>query len=287
MFDCGGAGDSSSWRALITGVQAAGHEIEDVRVLVATHAHSDHIGLAKPVVDASGCTFWLHPNHEAFTDGGRFPDRITASRKRRARKEGVPDDKLTGFATVAEEVEGVELPIPPHLDLVEGKRVETAVGTWEVLETPGHTPSHVCLYERERRLLVAGDLVSRFYAPYFDYGYSYDPVMEFRDSLTRVESFPVEVTLVGHGRPIEDLTRVIEEHRAELSNRISAVHAAVESCQGSGYEIARRAFGAPGSEYDDVYRLGETLALLRHLRLSGAVHRAEAPDGTYRYSVTS
>ena len=73
LFDCGGAGDPTAWGALIAGVQAAGHEIEDVRVLVATHAHSDHIGLAKPLVAASGCTFWLHPSHEAFTDGGRFP----------------------------------------------------------------------------------------------------------------------------------------------------------------------------------------------------------------------
>ena len=43
----------------------AGLRLEHVRLLVCTHAHSDHYGLAGPIVDAAGCELWMHPNHAA------------------------------------------------------------------------------------------------------------------------------------------------------------------------------------------------------------------------------
>src|ERR1700754_1874548 len=48
--------------------------------------------------------------------------------------------------------------IPP-LDrhLVPGVEVESDVGAWQVIETPGHAPSHVCLHQPERRLLLSGE----------------------------------------------------------------------------------------------------------------------------------
>src|SRR6187401_1602904 len=36
--------------------------LEHVRLLVVTHAHSDHYGQAGPIVDAAGCPLWMHPN---------------------------------------------------------------------------------------------------------------------------------------------------------------------------------------------------------------------------------
>jgi glyoxylase-like metal-dependent hydrolase (beta-lactamase superfamily II) len=37
--------------------------LENVRLLVCTHAHSDHYGQAAPIVERSGCELWMHPNH--------------------------------------------------------------------------------------------------------------------------------------------------------------------------------------------------------------------------------
>jgi len=284
LFDCGGAGDPSAWEALVAAVGAAGHEIGDVRLLVATHAHSDHIGLARPVVAASGCEFLMHPSHQAFTDGGRDPDRVEAARAARARREGVPEHELALFASVAEELQGVVLPVPGSLDLAGGDRIASAVGAWEVIETPGHTPSHVCLYQRETRLLVSGDLVGRLFAPFFDYGYSNDPYAELCDSLARVEELPVDRALPGHGRPLDDLGAVVGEHRTALAARLAAVAEAVEAGPAPGYELAERVFGPAASEYDHVYRLSEVLACLRHLRLTGAVERSESEDGGYLYA---
>src|SRR5213075_862528 len=83
-------------------------------------------------------------------------------------------------------------------DLVAGVEIETDVGTWQVYETPGHAPSHVCLHQRERRLLISGDHLLGRVSLYFDVGYTPDPVGEFLDSLDVVERLDARLALSGH-----------------------------------------------------------------------------------------
>ena len=90
LVDCGGAGHPSAWEALLVALDRSGRQISDVRELVLTHAHSDHLGVATRIVEESGCTMWMHPAHQAFTDGALEPERIYAARERRALAEGVP-----------------------------------------------------------------------------------------------------------------------------------------------------------------------------------------------------
>ena len=41
--------------------------VQDVRLVVCTHAHADHYGQAAPVAELAGCEVWMHPNHEHAT----------------------------------------------------------------------------------------------------------------------------------------------------------------------------------------------------------------------------
>jgi glyoxylase-like metal-dependent hydrolase (beta-lactamase superfamily II) len=268
----------------VAGLAGTGHELGEITDLVVTHAHSDHFGLAARIVAETGCTMWMHPAHEAFTDGALDPARIYAARERRARAEGVPEEVLPQYADVGEETDFALGPLPPFRELRSGMQVPSALGTWDVLETPGHSPSHVCLHQRERRLLILGDLVSRVFAPWYDYGYTPDPVAELAASLDLVAGLDVELALPGHGRPIEDLADLIEMHRDELERRLALVEAAVAAAPGPAYEIGLRVFGESPSMMAEVGRLQETMACLRHLRLQGRVVRDELPSGLYRYS---
>ena len=65
--------------------------------------------------------------------------------------------------------------------------METDHGAWTVHETPGHAPSHVVLFQPEQRLLLSGDHLLGRVSPYFDYGWTPDPVAEFLESLDPVE----------------------------------------------------------------------------------------------------
>ena len=287
LVDCGGAGDPTCGRALEHALAATGHSLSDVRLLVATHTHSDHIGLAELVRAHSGAELWMHRASAHFYDAMRDPELVQAARERRARAEGVPEDLVHEFGDVREETEGVMSPVEPERELEDGMLIPSALGAWEVMETPGHAPSHVCLVQRERGAVILGDLLSPVFAPYFDYGYTPDPVAEFVASLERVGSLgELRVGLPGHGRPIEDLAGAIEDHRGATQARLEATARAVGEGAACAWEITARVFGEYRAGMAGVSRVGEVMAYLRHLRRRGLVARRVGRDGRFSYTLT-
>jgi glyoxylase-like metal-dependent hydrolase (beta-lactamase superfamily II) len=284
LVDCGCAGHPSQQEALSVALAEAGHAVEDVRILVGTHVHSDHIGLAQWVKERSGAELWMHPATGAFYDAMRDPAAVAAARERRARAEGVPEALIPEYRDVREETEGVLAPVEPDRPLHAGVRVPSALGDWETVETPGHSPSHVCLVQRDHGIAMLGDLVSAVYAPFFDYGYTPDPVAEFLDSLARVAAISeLRVGLPGHGRPIDGLGDVLELHRRSAAERLAATEAAIEAGPAGAWELTARVFGEPPSGEIGVWRTGEVMGYLLHLRRAGTIVRDETAGGEFRY----
>jgi glyoxylase-like metal-dependent hydrolase (beta-lactamase superfamily II) len=283
LVDAAMAGPGA-WEALTSSLRRAGGSLRDVHVLAVTHAHADHVGLAARVLEESGCEVWMHPGAEAFFSIVRDPRATEAARARRARREGVPEALIEAHASVEEESDGTLGPVALHRPLVAGASIPTALGDWRVVETPGHAPSHVCLYQPERRLLIVGDLLSRNFAPFFDYGFSEDPIAEYLSSLEAVAGLDVELVLPGHGAPLRDLSALVAAHRAGLHDRLAAVRATLAAGPAGGYEVARRIFGRPPSVIAGVWQLAEVIAYLGHLRRTGEVERSDA-DGVYAYAL--
>src|SRR5918999_898718 len=75
----------------------AGLRLDHIRLVVCTHAHSDHYGLAGPIVDASGCELWMHPNHGHMTSRVDDPDKMIDRRIEVARQSGVPEDVVAQY----------------------------------------------------------------------------------------------------------------------------------------------------------------------------------------------
>src|SRR5919108_6155454 len=75
----------------------AGLRPDDVLLLVCTHAHSDHYGLAGPILRAAGCELWMHPNHQHMTKSAADPERTLERRIEVARQSGVPADTLARY----------------------------------------------------------------------------------------------------------------------------------------------------------------------------------------------
>jgi glyoxylase-like metal-dependent hydrolase (beta-lactamase superfamily II) len=288
LVDCGGAGADSCREGLESALRQAGFGVEDVRVLVGTHTHSDHIGLAGWVIERSGAEFWMHPSSGHFYDAIREPERIADARGRRSGQEGVPEAEIEQYRDVREETEGVLGAVEPDHPLIDGARIDSVLGPWEVLETPGHCPSHVCLLQRATGVLIVADLVSATFAPWFDYGYSLDPVAEYLGSLDRIEALgPFALSLPGHGRPLESLPAAIELHRAGIAERLAATHDAVAAGPAGAYEITRRVMGEPPDDGSFVWRMTEVSAYLKHLRLIGAVVRDQDSAGRFSHRLAS
>src|ERR1019366_5170077 len=132
--------------------------LEHVRQIVVTHAHSDHWGQAAPIRERSGAELWMHPRHQHATRSASDPQAALERRLEVARQSGVSADALRRYG---ERAKGV----PSGIDL----------GVWTVHETPGHAPSHVCLFQAQQRLLISGDHLLGRISLYYDYGWSPDP----------------------------------------------------------------------------------------------------------------
>ncbi len=202
--------------------------VEHVRLLVCTHAHTDHWGQAAPIVERAGCEFWMHPNHEHATRPREDPERALERRIEVGRQSGVPEAALASYRERMRDARsGLAAAIEPDRDLVPGAVVETDLGRFDVYETPGHAPSHVCLYQPEQRLLISGDHLLGRISLFYDYGWTPDPAGEFLSSLDTVDALDARLCLSGHGRPFTDVHAHVEGNRALVAERLAAIRAAL------------------------------------------------------------
>jgi len=261
LVDTGGAGHPSAWETLEHVLGLAGRSVSDIREIVVTHFHSDHVGLAGPLAAESGATVWAHPAREHLFDAIEEPDAVYARRLAFARAEGVPEEWQDAVASIAEELDGVEAVPRGDRELVDGVTVDTALGAFEVIETPGHAPSHVVLYQPERRLLFSADIVSPVFTTYGDWGYSEDPIGEYRTALERVAELDVALALPGHGRPTEHLSDLLDLYRTGFEQRL----AAVTSARGDGaWAVSQEAFEPPAFRPVAVWNCYEAAGYLTH-----------------------
>ncbi len=248
--------------------------LEHVRLVACTHAHSDHWGQAAPICDATGAELWMHPNHEHGTCSATDPAAALARRLEVGRQSGVPEAALSHYADRLKGMpSGIARVIEPDRDLLPGVTVETDLGAWQVYETPGHAPSHVCLFQPERRLLISGDHLLGRISLYYDYGWTPDPVGEFLHSLDVIDALDVRLCLAGHGRPFTDVHAHIEGNRKLVAERLAAVVAALDGQPRTAVEISPSVYGEPLTPANGSWLLSQTLCYLRHLERTGGVVR--------------
>jgi glyoxylase-like metal-dependent hydrolase (beta-lactamase superfamily II) len=251
--------------------------LEDVRLLVCTHAHSDHYGLAAPIIERAGCELWMHPNHAHMTKAAQDPERAFERRFEVARQSGVPAE-LVAQAREARRGQGFGIAeiVMPDRDLVPGMEIDTDLGVWQVYETPGHAPSHVVLHQPERGLLLSGDHLLGRVSLYYDYGYSPDPAGEFLSSLDVVDDLHVQLVLAGHGRPVREAHALIDANRRAVHERVDRVREAIAAGPRTPYEVVPHMLDSEmptGMMLN--WGLTETLCYLRHLQRLGEAAEVE------------
>ena len=261
-----------------------GLRVEDVRLLACTHGHSDHWGQAAPICERAGCDLWMHPNHAHATAAAGDPAEALARRIEVGRQSGVSDAAAGPLAERAREIpSGVARAIEPDRPLCNGVEIETDLGLWTVYETPGHAPSHVCLHQPERRLLISGDHLLGRISLYFDFGWTSDPVGEFLSSLDVTAALGARLCLSGHGKPFVDVRGHIDGNRKLVAERLAAVAAALAGGPRTAVEISPSVYGEPLTEANASWLLAQTLAYLTHLEHQGRATRTRW-DGVERWS---
>jgi glyoxylase-like metal-dependent hydrolase (beta-lactamase superfamily II) len=273
------------WVDLVEALAACDAAPGDIGRLIVTHAHIDHYGMAARLVDETGCELWMHElSHDELRmyrdpHGGRERLRELLADHGVGRDEL---DELTAFEDWRPFVSGVVEATRP---LKGGERVRVGAREWEIVHTPGHARSHVCLWSKEANALVSGDHLLPTITPHIDFERQgeEDPLGEFLDSLARVEKLDPSLVLPGHGRPFAEgaeRARIIARHH---DRRLGAILQVVRREPRTASEITEEIFGTTLLHFQRRLALGEALAHLAYLRKRGEVERIESEDGSFLY----
>jgi glyoxylase-like metal-dependent hydrolase (beta-lactamase superfamily II) len=284
--------DDRSWRALTDGLDTAGFAMSDVRAVLVTHFHADHLGLAGRVREASGAWVALH----ALDARERPPEgqetRIAAEMRRHLVGHGVP---ATTARTIvrAMPIERFARQPRPDVLLEDAETVRLPGLDLTVVWTPGHSPGHSCFYDADRQLLFSGDHILPRITPQIavmrqDEG---DPLATFLASLDRLERYTVDEVLPAHEYRFRGLEGRLADIAKHHTHRLAELFAAVRAAPGStAWQLCSAlSWSRPWAAFDLLnkrFALAETLAHLTLLRSRGEVRTAVA-EGTARWYLST
>lgn len=174
--------------------------------------------------------------------------------------------------------------------LEEGDVYRAGDYTFEVIETPGHDPWHICLYDRENRLMIVGDHVLERITPSISTWFpSYNALGAFLSSLDKVYDYDVDLVLPGHGKPFHGLRErvgyLIKHHEGrlrEIYDLVSSGHDDIVSLSSHAKWRYDNWCGWPLDQ--KFFSMGETMAHAIYLVEEGEI-RQTICGGDYRFEL--
>jgi glyoxylase-like metal-dependent hydrolase (beta-lactamase superfamily II) len=279
LVDTGYAGEDGT-RQLEFALAQVGCLFFNDTAATGTHTHADHYGLAGPILDATGCELWMHPAWAHVRPMVEDPGGTLERRLALARRGGVTESILRIFRAARTEAgTGIARIVEPDRTVGDEDEVETDHGSWRVMETPGHAPSHIVLHQPESGLLISGDHIGGKIFLFFDYGHTPDPVGEYLASLDRVEALDTGLCLPGHGRSYRDVPGKVRVYREEVRTQLGRVREALGDGPKTPYEVIQGFVGGADLEPGTFgYALQMVMSYLDHLTLRGELERDDEGD---------
>ncbi|HNT78268.1 MAG TPA: MBL fold metallo-hydrolase [Anaerolineae bacterium] len=190
--------------AILAELAAAGFAPADVRAIVLTHHHVDHVGSAAELVRRTAVKVWAHRDEIPYIEQTASVKFSTFGRR------------LWGWFTAH-----LMRADPCHVDrpLQDGEELPVLDGL-RVVHAPGHTLGCIGLYQPQRQLLFCGDIFFNGGPLGGKGGVKLPPRLPSLDmaqaitSARKVAELPLESVCFGHGEPI--LTGAAEALKAAL-----------------------------------------------------------------------
>ncbi len=272
--------------ALREGLQELGLSVTDIATIVLTHVHPDHFGLAGKLKQLSPHTKILAHHWESALIDSRYIKFTDLQRKMGVllRRHGVPDVEVPGLETASmPAIEFVTITMPDET-LYGGEVLDTGLFNLEVIWTPGHSPGHICLYEPQNRLLLAGDHI----LPKITSNVSYhvqsgdNPLGDYLYALQKLQKLSVTKVLPAHEHVFDDLPGRIAEIMTHHDNRKEEMRGFIREKPLVAYEIASRvSWDIQGITWEQLptymqrVAVCETIAHLEYMRWEGTVTRID------------
>jgi glyoxylase-like metal-dependent hydrolase (beta-lactamase superfamily II) len=261
-----------------------------LRVLV-THMHPDHMGLAHWLCERWQAPLWMSTSEYqsamlASSGLSNFGGAATVAFFT-AHGWHQPEDLAQVQARMGY-YSGMVPKIPnAYVRLMAGAQLRIGDRIWECISGYGHSPEHMALHNAQDQLLISGDMLLPSISTNVSvYAMEPDgnPLQWFLDSLDKMAQLP-DATLVlpSHGRPFRGAATRIAQLQSHHAERLAELLQACRAQACCAYELLPVLFKRPLDVHQTTFALGEAVAHLNLLCLSGQMGREQGPDGVVRF----
>jgi glyoxylase-like metal-dependent hydrolase (beta-lactamase superfamily II) len=246
-----GPNSGTSFDELQRGIAALGRQLEDIELVILTHQHIDHLGLVSLVAAHSGAEVAAIdvavPFVENFSAEAQADDDFARETMLR---HGIPEDVVSALSSVSQAFRAWGARADVTRVLRDGEEMSFRDRTLHVHHRPGHSPTDTIFHDRERRILIAADhllghissnpLITR---PPEGSRERPQALVTYLHSLRATREMDVELVLPGHGDPVTDHRRLIDERFALHRRRADKIERLLAERPRTAYEVAQALWG--------------------------------------------
>ncbi|MCX6004999.1 MAG: MBL fold metallo-hydrolase [Chloroflexi bacterium] len=263
---------------LFPGLKELGIDLLKTDIFV-SHLHSDHFGLVGDLATDGTRLYFSQPEASIVMGERHWADLLDFYLA-----NGFPDEALQksvashpGFLYSPKRI--------PEITIIKDKQViEVGDFRFECIETPGHSPGHMCLYEADKKIFFSGDHILFDITP----NISYWPELEdalgaYLSSLEKVQTLDVTLVLPGHRSSWHNHRERIKTLNEHHSNRLKEALSALEDGEKTAYDIAPyitwKIESASWEQFPAAqkwFAVGETIAHLHYLENKHKIKRRTA-----------
>lgn len=179
---------------LVEQIESDGFHIKNLRMIILTHCHCDHIGGVAELVRLTGAKVAAHGHDIPFM----LQEEVIAGTYHNMMVQ--EQAFMKQFNCVIQKVD---------LALFNDDAIDT-LGGLKVIHVPGHTPGSIALYQPERRIMFFGDVARNKKTRGLVIGvpekFNFDTGRTIKD-YQKLLKYPIDYALFGHGEPILENTK--------------------------------------------------------------------------------
>jgi len=251
--------------------------LSDISLVLVTHLHPDHYGLADRIRKESGSKVLMHQKTEEilkhFKNIKNYFDKMIEWLK----INGSPAGELEDWIKASIHLARLFKPARADIFLQDGEIINLGDFQFDVIWVPGHSPDHICLYESSRKILLSGDHILPTITPNVslqieDFG---NPLKDYLESLKKLCNLKVKKVLPAHEYIFENLEKRISEIEEHHKKRLEEVLNTINTPK-TAYQIAQEIIWTTGpwnklQKWEQRAAIFEALAHLVFLKYEGRI----------------